>query len=275
MNIMQYRALKAQEAQVSQTVDQTPSTPTPQVETQVKPPEEPAKQETTPTQTPEVKVEPTPPVIPDKITIDGIGEVSIDELKNGYLRQTDYTQKTQEVARQKREVQDAVTFFEQIKRNPQVLQQITSNVQVPPTLDPATAKVIELENRVYDMMLEREIETLQNKYKDFEVKDVLEMAQKKNITNLEDAYHLVKSTKPQAPPQVIDTNALKEQLRKELLKEIEAERSATQTIITSNDTVAPVQDNSPKLSDAEKKVANMMRMSESDYVKWRDAGRKK
>lgn len=263
MNIEQYRALKAQESA-------TPPTPivTPQVDPIPTP---------TPTPVEPKPVEPKPietPTLPEKITIEGVGEVTLDELRNGYLRQSDYTKKTQEVSRKAKEVEEAVTVYEQLKANPQITQQMFQNAQIPATLDPTQSKVIELENKLYDMMLEREIETLQSKYSDFEVREVLKTAHEKNITNLEDAYILTKSHKPVVEtPQNLEE--VKKQLRQELLKEIEQERNATQSIISSNDGVAVVQDTSPKLSESERKVASMMKMSDADYAKWRDIGRKK
>jgi phage I-like protein len=99
------------------------------------------------------------------------------------------------------------------------------------------------------------------------------MAQSKNIMNLEDAYLLVKSHKESAKPQ--DLEEVKKQLRQELLKEMEQERNATQSIIAGNDGTSIVPDNTPKITDAERKVASMMKMSDSDYIKWRDMDKKK
>ena len=172
MNIEQYRALKAQE-EASKAQQQVEQPTTPPVE------------ETKPV------TEETKPIT---VEIDG-KEVTIEELKNGYLRQADYTRKTQQLANQRREFEDAVKLYEHLKSNPEILQQLQQVIDVPRTLDPTQAKVIELEQKVYDMMLEREIEILQNKYPDFEVREVLEMASQKQLTNLEDAYHLVKSSK--------------------------------------------------------------------------------
>lgn len=264
MNIDQYRAIKAQEAQASVT------TPT-----------QPAQVETTPTQStdvkiPETKLEEVKPEesvttqLPEKINIDGVGEVTLEELRNGYLRQSDYTRKTQEVSRKAKEVEEAVTVYEQLKSNPQLTQQVFQNTQVPANLDPTQAKVIELENKLYDMMLEREIETLQGKYADFEIREVLKVAQEKGITNLEDAYVLAKSHKS-VEVKTQDLEDIKKQIRQELLKELELERNATQSIIASNDGVAVITDNSPKLSEGERKVAKMMKMTDAEYAKWRDA----
>jgi phage I-like protein len=127
-------------------------------------------------------------------------------------------------------------------------------------------KVTELENKMFDMMLQNEISILSNKYKDFEVREVLEMAKEKQTTNLEDAYLLVKARK-QTPT---DVESLKNQLRQEIIKELANDKEATSTIISSNDNQPVVQDNKPQLSEGEKRVARMMKMSEADYLKWRD-----
>lgn len=261
MNIDQYRALKAQEANKVQTPLATPQVETKPVETPVV----------------ETKLTEVKPVVPEKIAIEGIGEVTLDELKNGYLRQTDYTKKTQEVARSRREVQDAVTLFEQLKTNPDLIKQLAPTTQVPPSLDPSQSKIMELESKVYDMMIEREIATLQSKYPDFEIREVAQIAQEKNLTNLEDAYFIAKSRKQ--PAESVDKSTLEKQLREQIMREMEAEKSATQTIISTHGNPAPITDNTPALNDDEKKVARMMFRGEKDpyavYAKWRDADTRK
>jgi len=250
MNIEQYRALKAQE-EASKAQQQVEQPTTPPVE------------ETKPV------TEETKPIT---VEIDG-KEVTIEELKNGYLRQADYTRKTQQLANQRRELEDAVKLYEHLKSNPEILQQLQQVIDVPRTLDPTQAKVIELEQKVYDMMLEREIEILQNKYPDFEVREVLEMASQKQLTNLEDAYHLVKSSKG-GTQQTLDVEKLKEELRKEILKEIES-NVETSSIITPNGGGVVEAPDTPTLSQSEIKVATSMGMTPAEYAAWRDFGKKK
>jgi hypothetical protein len=225
----------------------------------------------TPTETKPPETTPTTPVVPEKITIEGIGEVPVEELKNGYFRQSDYTKKTQDLAHQRKEAEEAIKFYEHLRSNPQLAQQLAQQTQLPQTLDPVTSKVVDLEQKFYDLMLQQEINTLQTKYPDFEVREVLETARDKQLNSLEDAYLIVKSRKQASQP--VDANQLKEQIRAELLKELEAERNATQTIIATNN-APPVQDNTPQISDAEKRVARMMKLSEAEYDKWRDANKK-
>src|SRR5690606_22835815 len=44
--------------------------------------------------------------------------VSVSELKNGYLRQSDYTKKTQELAAEKEEVKNAIALWEAMRDDP-------------------------------------------------------------------------------------------------------------------------------------------------------------
>lgn len=266
MNIDEYRAMKAQEEEATPPTEQTKPLET--QNTSTSPPETTPEK---PSKTPET-TEQTKPTIPDKIQIDGIGEVTIDELKNGYLRTQDYTKKTQEVSRMRKENEEAISFYEQIKQNPQLLQQIAKGeTPVPHQIDPLHAKLFELEAALYDMRLENEISRLQSKYPDFEVREVLEIAHEKKMLNLEDAYLISKSSKPSTP-----TNAdeLKKQLREEILKEIEAEKNTTTTVITPGNSGTVYEDNAPKLTEAEKKVASRMFRKAKDpyaeYEKWKN-----
>ncbi|RJE47671.1 hypothetical protein A7K50_03215 [Dehalobacter sp. MCB1] len=268
MNITQYREMKAKETAQKTEQPTTPEQKTENNTTEVV--------ENKPKQS-EEKEKPSDFVLPEKITIDGIGEISVDELKNGYLRQSDYTKKTQDLSKQRTETKEAIAFFDYLKANPEVAKQvveITKN-KTPQSVDPNQSEIVALKNTIYDLKLEMEISKLQGKYSDFEVREVLEMARDKGLTNLEDAYKLVKSTKPVQTEQ-IDKETLKAQLREEVLKEIENENKSTKTIISTTNSANPiVTDNTPKISDAEKLVAKKMRLSESDYIKWRDASKKK
>lgn len=52
-------------------------------------------------------------------TVAGSESVTIEELQKGYLRQADYTRKTQEVADQRRAAVEAVEFWETFRNDPQ------------------------------------------------------------------------------------------------------------------------------------------------------------
>lgn len=257
LNIDQYRAMKSQE--------QT------QIEQPVVVNEEPIIEVKK-----EIKVDVLEPKLPDKIVIDGVGEVTIDELRNGYLRQSDYTKKTQEVANKRKEAEEAIALYEQLKANPEMAHRLAEGGNVPDQLNPVYNELKMVKDKLYDLMLEREIEVLSNKYPDFEVREVLEVAQAKKTNNLEDAYLLNRSMKQSASPQpqTVDIEKLKADLKKELLQQIEEENSASDTLISSHSNKPVINNNTPKLNESEAKVARMMKMSEADYVKWRDADKK-
>ena len=245
MNLDEFRALKAQEE--SQKTE----------ETQV------AKEEvkTEPTQTEEIKVEETNP---NEIEIDGLGKVEINELKNGYLRQSDYTKKTQEISKLRKEAEEAMKIAEFVKSNPQLAQ----SIGVEP-VNPFMNKISELEEQLYDMKLEKEIETLTNKYSDFEVLEVLQVAHDKGLTNLEDAYKIVKSNKPVIQPSV-NIDEIREQIKNELLKEFGVDENTKIKTVISSGANAQITNNAPSISEAEAKVAMFMKLTPEEYIKWRD-----
>ena len=243
MNLDEFRALKAQEE--SQKIE----------ETRV------AKEEikTEPIQTEEI-IETNP----NEIEIDGIGKVEINELKNGYLRQSDYTKKTQEVSKLRKEAEEAMKIAEFVKSNPQLAQ----SIGVEP-VNPFMNKISELEEQLYDMKLEKEIETLTNKYSDFEVLEVLQVAHDKGLTNLEDAYKIVKSNKPVIQPSV-NIDEIREQIKNELLKEFGVDENTKIKTVISSGANAQITNNAPSISEAEAKVARFMKLTPEEYIKWRD-----
>lgn len=214
---------------------------------------------------------------PDKIVIDG-EEIQLDavkEWKRGYMRNDDYTQKTQDLAKQRKEVQEAVALFENIRANPELRNELNDKIPVPQSLDPANAKIQELENRLYDLMVDREISTLQTKYSDFDAREALEIATSKGLNSLEDAYILLQANKPKtqeiSDKPIVDKSALEQEIRAQILAEINAQKDATQSIISSNDNSGsqPVQDND-RLTADELEYCRRSKTDPKEYVKWKN-----
>lgn len=282
MNIMEYRALKAEmERQQSdsqgkeQTDAQAQQVPTPTEESDIQ-----TQAQTNPTatsqgeQTP-TQAEPNPNQeekhqLPEFIEIDG-QQVSLEELKNGYLRQADYTRKTQELAETRRRLQYAEQLYNAIYQNPEVAQQLAEKFNLP-YLDPNQAQVMELQNKYYDLLIEKEVNELKSKYGDFDVYSVLQFAYDRQIANLEDAYHLYNSYygAKQSGDESLDIESLKEQIRQEILQELKSNVDTT-SIIQGRGDSQPIQVNTPTLTEAELKVARALNMSPEEYAKWRDA----
>lgn len=245
MNLLEYREMKAQEEKAKESAPEVTET----VQPQTTPPEE-------------TNAVPETPQITE-YEING-EKVSLEELTKGYLRQSDYTKKTQEVARQSREAQEALSLFEQVKQRPEVAEALN--------YDPREAETRQIEQNYYDLMLEQEVSTLSAKYADFEVSEVLDFAVQRNMQSLEDAYFLNKQYKgtnsttpaPTAPiVQSVDVDALKQQIREELLAE-----QNTSTIISGQGT-PPATQQAPVLTASQMRVAEKMGLSPDEYMKWR------
>ena len=256
MNIDDYRAmLEAERNQKDQpeAEKQEPKIEEPTAPVAPETPEEPKSEE------PKVEA-------PKEVEIDG-EKVPFDELRNGYLRQRDYTKKTQELSKKRKELEEAEKLYSDLKKNPQVAQELNKVVRTPEGLDPVASRIRELENKIYDMKLEQEIGRLQNQYKDFDVKEVLNVAHTKKLSDLEDAYKIWRSSK--GGNEEVDVEKLKAELLEELKKEQNANKD-TGTVISSKASKPVVESKEPKVSQAEQRIARGMGMSPDEYVKWRD-----
>lgn len=271
LNLDQYRAMKAEEALPKEEIvtDAPTNENTTVVHEQVPPaqgestdtPNEPSEQDSTSVVPSETKTE--------TIEIDG-KQVSLDELKGGYLRQSDYTRKTQELARIKKDLEKAETVYTAMHSDEETAQEISERLGIE-YVSPKDANVQELQVKYQELLLERDIEKLEAKYGSFDVNEVLQLAYDKRIENIEDAYHLVQSTRnPTAKPtESLDIEAIKEQIRQELKEELQSTVDTSTTIRTGGST-APITDDTPQLSAQELKVATAMKMSPKDYAKWKN-----
>jgi hypothetical protein len=270
MNLLEYRAMKEAESQQAEGGIQNAQTE--QVSTE---PVQPVVQETTQTEPAqpdvgtEAETQAQPESTPQVYEING-EQVSIDELQRGYLRQSDYTRKTQDIARKERELATASQVLERVQQDPELAQQVGYN--------PEQAKYDSLQAELFDLRLQQEVQTLSTKYADFDANEVFNFALSRNMDNIEDAYLLNKQYKsinvpPQqnsvsTQPQTIATNqvdveALKAQIRAELLAE-----QNTGSLISGGGS-APTPEADVQLTPDELKVAKAFRMTPDEYVKWR------
>ena len=142
-----------------------------------------------------------------------------------------------------------------------------------PNLDPRNAEYTEMENKYYDLVIERDIDKLTSKYGDFDVKEVLQIARDNNINDLDTAYHVSVSRKG-GSKEALDIDALKEQIRQEILNDVKIDRDAntdTSTIIGQGGGTKQVKSDAPTLTGQEAKVAQGMGLSPKEYSAWRDA----
>jgi hypothetical protein len=271
MNIDDFRAMVEAEKNAQQPNNEG-TVPHAQTEQGTTEPAQPVVQETPPSQSApsnegtqtETQTEP----IKNEPQLFDVGgqKVTLDELQRGYLRQSDYTRKTQEVARQQRELEEFNRLKETLVKQPELAQQVG--------YDPQQAQVQNLEQQYYDLLLQQEVNSLSTKYADFESSEVLNFAYENNLTNLEHAYLLHKQLQP-APAQLnttpeytqpanepVDVEALKAQIRSELQQEMH-----TSTIITGSGT-PPQPQAEVKLTEHESKIARAFGLTPEQYKKW-------
>lgn len=287
MNIDQYRAMvEAEKAQADSNKEEQPVDANKDNE---QPPETKTQEQNEANQgsgaSSEAKTEekPASSEVPDTVTIDGEAYTldQIKEMKLGNMRTADYTKKTQELAAQRKELKQAEEVFNFLRANPHILEQMAQVAPNAPVkgLTPEAQRVAQVEQQMADIMLERDIARLQAQYPDFNVVDVLTVADQKQITNLEDAYFIARGSKGSVTPPVtqekkeekkdapLDLEAIKAQVKADLLKELETERN-TSSIISSQGS-APTNNETPTLSAQEDRVRQMQGLSVEEYLKWR------
>ena len=222
-------------------------------------------------QTDEVEEEVEVDDYPDTVPIEGFGDYTLDELKefkNGYLRQSDYTKKTQELARQREEANDALEVYEYLRNNPHLVNALMQmdNGQVNPVVQKATPENAMMQQILHTqkaMEIEMKLNDLKSKYGN----DIDEVAlfQKANQLKTEDLEFVYKAL--QYDNLVAQQASAVQAAATQMQAEIDANKSAVSTIVGTNQgAVARPQ---KSLTDAEKRVAAQMGISEADYLKWK------
>lgn len=201
----------------------------------------------------------------EKYTLD-----DIKEFRQGYLRQSDYTRKTQELARQRKENEYALELFNYLKTNPSLVEVLKQQdmgspmFNVAQQLTPEMQKIQELEMHIAQRDLDYEITQLKQKYPDFDEVKVLQEAEKRGITDLEFVYKALREVE-QMDVERIKKEAIEES-KKQILAEIEKNKDVTKTVINQGD--KPTQAQAITLTPAQKRVAQGMGLTEEEYAEW-------
>lgn len=206
---------------------------------------------------------------PSTINIDGIGEVSIDDIKSwrqGSMRQADYTRKTQELARQREENAKALEVYEYLRDNPQLLDGLTQVGADSKIINQASPDHQLLQQVLFNqraLETDMQVQRLHAKYGDFNEVDLYNIAHDLGITDLEAAYKIMNyDNRP-----VYDENAIIEKAKAEFKTELENNKRKVSTVVSNKGQT--ITSNKPTLTDDEKRVAFNMGMTEAEYLKWR------
>ena len=193
-------------------------------------------------------------------------QVPLTEAIAGYQRQADYTRKTQELSQQREQFQFASALSAALENYPKATiellsqhygisraqaQQMVQDAE-PEYLDPVEAKYRELDQRIASFeeyqsqqAIEREIQGLQSKYSDFDVKEVVTAALRMGTDNLEGVYKQLAYDKMVAQAR---TEAAAREVKQNIENSVlEAKREASvvsggasATASTTNDAYVPI-----------------------------------
>ena len=139
----------------------------------------------------------------DTIRLSDGTEVTLDELERGYLRQSDYTRKTQDVARQREELEQAQQLMAALEADPvstiEALQRhlLPDAVDEDLSLDPLEMEVRQQREWIEQQQaaqiqreVEAELNALASQYGEFDANGVLSFAVEREIPDLEAALLL-------------------------------------------------------------------------------------
>ena len=207
----------------------------------------------------------------EALEIDGIGEVPIEEIlewQKGNMRQSDYTKKTQELAKQRAEMQDAVNVYNYLRANPNLLTSIADGQQIAdPNLSNMMSEDKQMLRDLYynqkTMEIERQVESLRNKYGDVDEVALYNKAKELNTDDLEFVYKSIAYDNASA----LDPEELREQIRQEVLADLNKNKSAVKTVVNTRQ--ANSQTRRTPMSAEEKSVAEGLGISPTEYAKWR------
>jgi len=167
--------------------------------------------------TPEPSVEVTEEPAGEAYTVSVDGEsqeVSLQELRDGYQRQADYTRKTQELASERKRLQQAEAIASALENDPEATLKALGDafgVQTPrvsqtsdddswDTDDATTKRLQDLEAKVAQQdrlrrkqVVEKQVEDLKKQYGDFDSQELFQHAMRHKIGNLEAAITHMRS----------------------------------------------------------------------------------
>jgi hypothetical protein len=194
-------------------------------------------------------------------------QVPLSEAIAGYQRQADYTRKTQELSQQREQFQFASALEAALERDPaSTIELLTKHYGISPQqavdiiadgddfemLDPQEKRIKELDQRIASFedyqsqqQVEREVQSLQRKYQDFNIQEVVTAALRTGSTDLEGTYKQIAFDKMMAKAELERQAAEKQQ--QTVNGVVEAKRQASivsggssATASTTSETYEPI-----------------------------------
>lgn len=190
----------------------------------------------------------------------------IKEFRKGYLRQSDFTRKTQELARQREELKDALEVYEYLKQNPHLASRLVDDdsdgsKNFIPNKNPNIPKIIDDETRqlkseIWAIKIDRDLERLKAKDPDLDEIAVLNIANENNIT-LDKAYAMWRGS---------NVEKLIQKELKKVTEKIKKNGEMTGTMMNPSDGKP---DKTYGLTDVELEWARKLDMTPQEYAKYK------
>lgn len=155
-----------------------------------------------------------------EVTVDGQREsVTMEELQGGYMKGSDYSQKTMALAEKQREIAEMEKFMGALSERPDIVNEIermwNQTPQTPAQGDmvsgdnptgtpgkPASPELQEIQRqnqwlmeKHYEQEARMEAQTLQGKHPDVDMEAIYKIANERKLVNLDDAYELLQYQK--------------------------------------------------------------------------------
>jgi hypothetical protein len=201
----------------------------------------------------------TVPTAPTDIEIDGekYTPEQIREWKQGHLRQSDYTKKTQELAKQRAEHSQALEVFDFLKQNPELLKQLAEyNPAVAQKASGESEVILSLQTQLKAMEIDMELNKIKAQDPDVDDVELFNIATERGIP-VSEAYEYYKGKN-------LDKYLKRESAK--LTEQIKKNAQASTTFITPKVQV-PV--GNYNLSQAEMSMADKLGMTYEEYSKWK------
>ena len=220
--------------------------------------------EETETQHNEETTETEQPSEPQKFNING-QELTLEEIKTGYMRQQDYITQREELNKLREESKQALDLVDYLKKNPNLAQKLMEEPEakeVSNVVNPAMERIQALEKQLFVQNLDNQISQLKSKYKDFNEVEVLNKAVQMGVKDLEFVYNGMRG----ANIEQLIAQQVKEQLAQATQK-MQKNAQATRTVVGT--TTQKQVTTTHNLTQQEMRVADLMGMSYEDYAKYK------
>lgn len=211
---------------------------------------------------------------PQEFEIEGLGMVKVDDIKEwqrGNLRQSDYTRKTQELAKQREENADALEVYNYLRDNPNIIQTLKAideqgvvNQNIINKATPESDMLREVMFKQRSMELDGKLEQLKQEHGDFDAVELLNTASAMKTDDLEKVWKVINYDKI-----VINEQQAIEKAKAQIKAELEQNRQSTQTIVSTP--AQQVQQTAQVLTPDEIRVATGMGLSKEEYSKWKNS----